>query len=133
MALLKKKKDRETSIPDGSLADIAFLILIFFMVATTIDMDKGIGLILPPDSEEEIELHKDMITKVLIDPKGSVFLDGETVKMENVKNEIEKLLARQPKMIFSVKAHESSKYEDYISVLDQLKMAKADKNISIAQ
>jgi len=133
MALLKKKTDRDAEVPGGSLADIAFLILIFFMVATTIDMDKGIGLILPPDSDEEVELHKDMITKVLIDPKGVVFLDGETVEMERVKVEVEKLLAKQPKMIFSVKAHESAKYNDYISVLDQLKMAKADKNISIAQ
>ncbi|MBN2281407.1 MAG: biopolymer transporter ExbD [Candidatus Marinimicrobia bacterium] len=133
MAVLKKKKEREAKIPDGSLADIAFLILIFFMVATTIDMDKGIGLILPPDSEEEVKLNKDMITNVLIDPKGNVFLDGETVDVDRVRTEVEKLLAKNPKMIFSIKAHESAKYEDYISVLDQLKMAKADKNISIAQ
>ncbi len=132
MAVLKKNKDRDASIPDGSLADIAFLILIFFMVATTIDMDKGIGIILPPEGEE-VELNKDRITKVLVDPKGKVFLDGEIVEMDNVKNEIERLLLKNSKMIFSVKAHESAIYEDYIAVLDQLKMANADKNISIAQ
>ncbi len=132
MAVLKKNKDRDASIPDGSLADIAFLILIFFMVATTIDMDKGIGIILPPEGEE-VELNKDRITKVLVDPKGKVFLDGEIVDMDNVQREIEKLLLQNSEMIFSVKAHESAKYEDYIAVLDQLKMANADKNISIAQ
>ncbi|MFP4547070.1 MAG: ExbD/TolR family protein [Fidelibacterota bacterium] len=132
MAVLKKNKDRDASIPDGSLADIAFLILIFFMVATTIDMDKGIGIVLPPEGEE-VELNKDRITKVLVDPKGKVFLDGEIVEMDNVKNEIERLLLKNSKMIFSVKAHESAIYEDYIAVLDQLKMANADKNISIAQ
>ncbi len=132
MAVLKKNKDRDASIPDGSLADIAFLILIFFMVATTIDMDKGIGIILPPEGEE-VELNKDRITKVLIDPKGKVFLDGEIVEMDDVQKEIEKLLLENSKMIFSVKAHESAKYKDYIAVLDQLKMANADKNISIAQ
>ena len=132
MALLKKEKDREASIPDGSLADIAFLILIFFMVATTIDMDKGIGIILPPEGEEQ-ELNKDKITKVLVDPKGKVFLDEKEVKIAEVRNEVERILLQDSKMIFSVKAHESAKYEDYIAVLDQLKMAKADKNISIAQ
>jgi len=132
MALLKKEKDREASIPDGSLADIAFLILIFFMVATTIDMDKGIGIILPPEGEEQ-EINKDKITKVLVDPKGKVFLDEKEIRMTEVKNEVEKLLLRDPKMIFSVKAHKSTNYDDYIAVLDQLKMAKADKNISIAQ
>jgi biopolymer transport protein ExbD len=132
MALLKKEKNREASIPDGSLADIAFLILIFFMVATTIDMDKGIGIILPPEGEEQ-EINKDKITKVLVDPKGKVFLDEKEIQMKDVRNEVERMLLTDSKMIFSVKAHESAKYDDYIAVLDQLKMAKADKNISIAQ
>lgn len=132
MSLLKKKKDRDSSIPDGSLADIAFLILIFFMVATTIDMDKGIGIILPPEGDD-VEINPDNITKVLVDPKGKVFLDEQEYKMEDVKNQVEKMLLKKPKMIFSVKAHEGAKYDDYIAVLDQLKMAKADKNISIAQ
>ncbi len=132
MAVLKKEKKRDASIPDGSLADIAFLILIFFMVATTIDMDKGIGIVLPPEGDE-VELNKDRITKVLVDAKGKVLLDGEEVEMDEVEEEIEKLLLQRSDMIFSVKAHESANYEDYIAVLDQLKMANADKNISIAQ
>jgi len=51
MALLKKKK-RVSEIPTSSLADIAFLLLIFFLVSTTIDMDKGLGLILPAEGQE---------------------------------------------------------------------------------
>lgn len=132
MALLKKKSKRNVEITSDSLADISFLILIFFMVATTIDMDKGIGIILPPEGEEQ-QINKDKITKVLVDPKGKVFLDEKEVKMTDVKIEVERLLLQDSKMIFSVKAHESAKYEDYVAVLDQLKMAKADRNISIAQ
>jgi biopolymer transport protein ExbD len=132
MSLMKKKRERDSEVPGGSLADIAFLILIFFMVATTIDMDKGIGQVLPPPSEEEIELNKDDITNVLLDAKGTVFFDGEEIKIVEVKSAVEKMMIKNSKMIFSLKTHEKTKYNDYVKVLDQLKMARA-KNISIAQ
>ena len=48
-----KKRVRAGEIPTASMADIAFLLLIFFLVTTTIDMDKGLGLVLPPKGEEK--------------------------------------------------------------------------------
>jgi len=131
MALLKKEKERDAKVPDGSLADIAFLILIFFMVATTIDMDKGIGMVLPQEGEET-ELSQDKITNVMVDPKGNVFLNDEETKMDKVRAKIEKILLKNPEMIFSIQTHQRTEYNDYVRILDQLKLAKA-KNISIAQ
>ncbi len=128
---LKKKKELDAEVPGGSLADISFLILIFFMVATTIDMDKGIGLVLPGEGEEA-QLHKDNITNVIIDPTGKVLMDEKEVSVRNIRSEAEKMLLRKPKMVFSVKTHPRATYQAYLSVIDQLKMAKA-KNISIAQ
>ena len=45
--LLDKRKEREVSIPTSSMADIAFLLLTFFLVTTSLDLDKGLGLTLP--------------------------------------------------------------------------------------
>ena len=55
MALLKKKERSEAEIPTASMADIAFLLLIFFLVTTTIDVDTGIGMVLPPKLEDDVE------------------------------------------------------------------------------
>ena len=49
---LRERKARVGAIPEGGMADIAFLLLVFFLVTTTIDMDKGLGIILPAEGQE---------------------------------------------------------------------------------
>jgi biopolymer transport protein ExbD len=132
MGLLRKKGVREAEIPSNSMADIAFLILIFFMVATTIDMDKGIGIVLPSAQDSEIEMSSKNITNILIDPRGTVLMDEKEVEIREIKGLVETLQAQNPKMVFSLKAHPRTKYRVYIEVLDQLKQAKT-RVISIAE
>ncbi|MCF7886757.1 MAG: biopolymer transporter ExbD [Candidatus Marinimicrobia bacterium] len=131
MLVDKNKKREDAEVPQGSLADISFLILIFFMVSTTINMDKGIGLILPGEGQEK-EIYKENITNVMVDPRGNVLLDEKQVEMQNLSGELRQILSEKPDMIFSVKTHPKTKYQDYIDVLDKLKTVNA-KNISIAQ
>ena len=54
MPVLNKKPRQEGEIPTSSMADIAFLLLIFFLVTTTIEKDKGIARQLPPIDKSEI-------------------------------------------------------------------------------
>lgn len=113
------------------MADIAFLLLIFFLVTTTIDMDKGLGLVLPPKGEQK-EVPKKNISNLLINARGDVLLDKEPIQVRNIKRVIQKKLTANDKLIVSVKTHPMTKYQSYIDVLDQLKQAKATR-ISIAE
>ena len=119
------------NIPTSSMADIAFLLLIFFLVTTTIDMDKGLGMVLPAEGEE-IELNKKNILNCLINSTGAVLLGGEAVEVKNLSRTVRQKLAENEKLIISVKAHSASSYIDYIKVVDQLKIANATR-ISIAE
>ena len=112
------------------MADIAFLLLVFFLVTTTISMDKGIGLVLPSEGNE-LEVNRKNIVNILVNESGKVLLDDKPIKVKLIKTSIEKKLSKNPNLIFSVQTHPRTKYQDYLNVLDQLKEAKATK-ISIA-
>jgi len=127
----KKRRFKGGAIPTSSMADIAFLLLIFFLVTTTIDMDKGLGMVLPAEGEE-IEINKKNILNCLINSTGNILLGGEVVEVRNLSKTVRQKLAENDKLIISVKAHKASNYLDYVKVIDQLKQANATR-ISIAE
>ena len=127
----QKRRFKGGEIPTSSMADIAFLLLIFFLVTTTIDMDKGLGMVLPAEGEE-IEINKKNILNCLINSTGKVLLGGEAVDIRNLSKTVRQKIAQNYKLVISVKAHSASRYEDYVRVIDQLKQANATR-ISIAE
>ena len=128
---IRERKARTGAIPEGGMADIAFLLLVFFLVTTTIDMDKGLGIILPAEGQE-LEINKKNILNCLISSSGAVLLGGEPVELKDLIRRVQEELRENDKLIVSVKAHEKAQYDVYIEVLDQLKLAKATR-ISIAE
>lgn len=129
--LLDKRKKEPAEIPTSSLADIAFLLLVFFLVTTTIDMDKGLTLVLPAPGEEK-EIPKENISNLLINAAGMVMMDEVPLTISEIRKIAKTKMAENPNLIFSVKTDRETKYQDFVSVLDQLKMANATR-ISIAE
>ena len=128
--MIKKQRRPMQEINSSSMADIAFLLLVFFLVTTTISMDKGISLVLPSEGNE-LEVNRKNIVNILMNESGKVLLDDKPTKVNEIKGKVEKKLSGNPNLIFSVQTHPRTKYQDYLKVLDQLKEAKATK-ISIA-
>jgi biopolymer transport protein ExbD len=129
--MANKRRFKGGEIPTSSMADIAFLLLIFFLVTTTIDPDKGLGIVLPPPGDMEIEIRKENILNCLINSQGKVLLDEEPTAIEQIHRIVGQKLRANDKLIVSVKSHPKTAYNDYVRVIDQLKMADA-KRISIA-
>jgi len=128
---IRERKARAGAIPEGGMADIAFLLLIFFLVTTTINTDKGLGIILPAEGQE-IEINKKNILNCLISASGAVLLGGEPVEMKDLSRKVQDEIRKNINLIVSVKAHEKAQYDVYVEVLDQLKTAGASR-ISIAE
>ena len=129
--MIRNRRFKGGEIPTGSMADIAFLLLVFFLVTTTIDTDKGLGIVLPPAGDVEIEIQKKNILNCLINSQGKVLLDEEPTDVEQIGRIVKKKLGQNHLLIVSVKAHPKTAYSDYVRVIDQLKIANA-KKISIA-
>ena len=128
--LSKPRRSAMQEINSSSMSDIAFLLLVFFLVTTTISMDKGISLILPADGNE-LEVNRKNITSILVNDRGKVLMDDQPTKINQIKTKAIKKIASNSNIIFSVTTHKNTKFDDYILVLDQLKQANATK-ISIA-
>ena len=129
--MTKKRRFKAEGIPTSSMADIAFLLLVFFLVTTTIDTDKGLGIVLPPPGDMEIEIRKENILNCLINSQGKVLLDEEPTSIDQIHRVVGQKLRANDKLIVSVKAHPKTAYNDYVKIIDQLKRADA-KRISIA-
>ncbi len=128
--MLRKKRSLEANIPSSSMADIAFLLLIFFLVATVIDVDTGIGMTLPEITDEPPPpVSKDRMAAVLINENNDVLLDGEPISLFQIKTTLKPRivskieLPKKKKLIVSLKTDRRTVYNAYISALDQIKMA----------
>ena len=120
------------------MADIAFLLLIFFLVTTTMDMDKGIPMVLP-ERGGEVKINPKNIAKILVNASGDVLFDGEVVMDTELRDLLETRLKERgldadgkPKLIVSIKTDRETEYDRYITILDVVKEAGATK-ISIAE
>jgi len=87
MVKIKKNKNKGAEIPTGSMADIAFLLLLFFLVATVIDVDTGIGLVLPEPVEDTdvTPISKERMAALLVNENGDVLLDGKVIAIPQIK------------------------------------------------
>ena len=139
---MAKRKDRGgAEINSSSMADIAFLLLIFFLVTTTIANDKGLTLFLPPKPDDiediDVKMKERDIFKVLMNSNDQLLVEGEPMDdpreiREMVKahvmnmGRLEKYSVSPEKAIVSVRADRGTTYELYITVLNEIQGAYYD-------
>ena len=133
MAVLNKQRSKVTDeIPSSSMADIAFLLLIFFLVTTVFPKDKGLSIVLPEESEE-VEINQKNILHMVIQPNGIVEVKrGESQSIQTVTPaDVEGIwrqdVAANPNLIAAVKTHPDASYRFMVDVLDALKVAGAER------
>lgn len=133
----KRREDRdEAEIPTAGMADIAFLLLIFFLVTTTINVDTGIGMTLPPklDPDQKPPPVKERnLFNILVNSQGDLLVEDEEASIgqlrDRVKNHVlnygeDADLSESPSdAVISIKTDAQTPYDTYIEVLDEVWMA----------
>ncbi len=134
--LLKKREREGAEINGSSMADIAFLLLIFFLVTTTINVDTGIGMVLPPPLDEEVDpppIRERNLMNVLVNAQGLILMDEQPVSINEVKDKLiefidnpannEELSMSPEAAIVSLKTQRETPYNIYIDMLDEVMSA----------
>lgn len=132
-----KKARGVPEVNASSMADIAFLLLIFFLVTTTIASDKGLTIRLPPkrppEAQDEIKLKDRNVFNVLVNSNNQLLVEEELMDVKNIKEEAKRFIMNNgkdekssespDKAVISLKHDRGTKYEVYINVMDELKRA----------
>ncbi len=121
-----KRTFRVTSaIPTASMADISFLLLVFFMVSTVFVRFRGIPVELPKAEKiEKLESRRD-VTNVWVGPTGSINVDDNNIDLEKVGPLIHAKLTANPRLVVSIKADGKAEFGLISDVLQELREVEA--------
>ena len=122
---------KKAEINSGSMADIAFLLLIFFLISTTIQTDKGLNAMLPPYTEEpdQVKIHDRNLFKIHVNSNDQILVEGQPfttfsllhvdLKQFVLNNGEDPTLSDSPSdAIVSLQMNRGTSYHRFIEVMD---------------
>jgi biopolymer transport protein ExbD len=125
MAKNIKQTKSEAEIPTASMADIAFLLIVFFMLTTVFSANKGIEHILPPKDDVDDAIEPDEAIYIQIFPGDQFTMDNESYSIDRVDEVYDyvngkvQVNAKKPIIIHT---NPEAPYGNMVLVLDQLKL-----------
>ena len=122
---IEAKSKGSSKIPTASIADIVFLLLIFFMTVTVFRQYQGLRVQLPPAKATKKIERKRIITHIWINAQGEINIDDMMVPQEQVVSIMRQRMIENPATIVSLRADQSARYEIVAKLLEQLKQANA--------
>ncbi len=127
MAKLKRPNMTPPEISQASTADIAFLLLIFFISTTVFETEFGMQVVLPGLGGQPMKVKRENVLTLRATADGSVFMDDAPVALPNVRNLIEAELEGNPELTISIETDGNAAYERMVDVLDEVKAANAKR------
>lgn len=131
MGLMKKRrKEPMGELRMDSTADVAFLLLIFFIVTTIFAAEQGLTLVLPGKQKKEddiVKVKESNIATLFVQENNQVTLDRKPIEINHIKIAIEDRILSNPKLVVVLKIHPEANYGMMVACLDELKQANANK------
>jgi biopolymer transport protein ExbD len=113
-----------SEIPTASMADISFLLFIFFVSTTIFRMEDGLPVTLPR-AETVVDQQRELIVRVWIDATGRISIQDKIVTADEVGGIMKRLLAENPSLIVAFNADYRTPNKAIAEVIEQLKKANA--------
>ena len=122
----EKKHKASGEIPSSSLADIAFLLLIFFMVSTTFRKEQPRDVTMPQaEAQEKIPEKRKDIQHLYIEENGAVYINDQNVPIPQISDIIAPIRAEQPRLVVAIRGDREVPYSVVNDVQEELRDAGA--------
>jgi biopolymer transport protein ExbD len=112
------------------MADIAFLLIIYFMVTTTFAATRGLDWALPKEDDSPPEIEKEEAVLIEIGPAGNIIVDGKPMQTREILDYLKPKLERNPMKPVIIKPDPSSPYGHMVEVFDELRQG-AEKGVEV--
>jgi biopolymer transport protein ExbD len=120
----ERRSKAENKIPTSSMADIAFLLLIFFMSTTIFKMEEGLPISLPR-AETAAKQEREKVLRVWIDPSGRISIQDKLVEVPQIKDIMVTAMKENPSLIVAFNADHRTPNGIVSDVMEELKKANA--------
>ena len=127
--IIRRKKRQVPGLNTASTADISFMLLIFFLVTTSMDVDKGLFRLLPspePQKQEHQEsvVDKSTLMALHVTVGNQLLLNDKPIKVASLQGEIVKFVNRLGKRhLISIESDRDANYDLYFQMQNQIMMA----------
>ncbi len=121
----KKKKKRIDIADSGALSDLAFLLIIFFIVIAVFNVNKGFMLGLPKKNSTKVVNINDIV-KVRLENSGSLTVQGDDVSIEVLEEDIKSLLDSSPNLTFLLKIESEVPYQRVVEIIEIVRKLEVD-------
>ena len=113
------------SINITPLIDIVFLLLVFFMLATSFIQKSTIEINLSSGKTVKIDNAKNTAV-VILNKKGLIYLNNKLIKVTNIRNEIKNIIEKNPKYKILIKSHKKVPVQKVIRLIEEVRLAGTD-------
>ncbi len=115
---------KEPFIPTSSMGDIAFLLLVFFMVTTIFRDENGLPVELPRAEAGE-EVNRELVSNVYINRVGQISIDDRLVQVKHISDIMSGKISDNPQLIVAFKTDNYADYGTVSDVMEELKEVNA--------
>lgn len=123
---IKRKGKRNADISEsGTLSDLAFLLIVFFIVIAVFNINKGFVLGLPKKGSSKI-VKTTNILNFSMDQQGKTYLDQKVIKLKEMQAVIEDNLREKPNMTVLLDIHPEVRYQEVVHVIEIIRRLQVE-------
>lgn len=127
---ISRKSNVSEEIPTASMADVAFLLIIYFMVTSTFAATRGLDFALPEQEDNPPMIEKEESVLIEIQAAGNYVVDQQPMQLNEILDYLEPKLERNPMKPVIIRPDPAAPYGRMVDVFDELR-AGAERGVEV--